>query len=143
MQAKRLSEITPTSASRMKMYRADSAWIKKLQGLVIADRIPKLLSELDHFLAAAFRSVNYVGPLRATAERFYRHQDLAVDEVDPQGANLAMFLMGLKQAEREEFSAWCQKNLGFSVEAKPVGAHVSINRLFGKKCGKKVRVLED
>jgi hypothetical protein len=126
-QVKRLAAITPTSSERAKSQRADSAWMKKLQGIVLADRIPQLLNEIDSFLAATFKSVSYIGPLRATAERFYRQQDLAVDEVDPQGANLAMFLMGLSSSGQAEFSKWCQQSIGFSVEAKQNGAHVSIN----------------
>ncbi len=126
-QVKKLAEITPTSLQRSRSQRADSAWMKKLHGLVLADRIPQLLNEIDSFLAATFKGVSYIGPLRATAERFYRQQDLAVDEVDPQGANLAMFLMGLSSSGQADFSDWCQQSIGFSVEAKPIGAHVSIN----------------
>ena len=134
-QVKKLAAITPTSSERAKSQRADSTWMKKLQGLVLADRIPQLLNEIDTFLAATFKGVSYIGPLRATAERFYRQQDLAVDEVDPQGANLAMFLMGLSSSGQTEFSDWCQKSIGFSVEAKPIGAHVSINLRDSKNGG--------
>jgi len=126
-QVKSFAAITPTSSERARIQRADSAWMKRLQGLVLADRTPQLLNEIDSFLAATFKGVSYIGPLRATAERFYRQQDLAVDEVDPQGANLAMFLMGLSTAGQAEFSSWCQKSIGFSVQAKPIGAHVSVN----------------
>ncbi len=124
---KTLSDTTPTSADRIRKYNSSSAWIKKLQGLVIVDRLPQMLNEIASFLESAFRHVAYVGPLRATAERFYRQQDLAVDEVDPQGANLAMYLMGLSDVEREAFSIWCKEHIGFSVSPAIVGAHVSIN----------------
>ena len=126
-QIKSVATITPTSAERAKYQISDSDWMKDLQGLVLADRTPQLLNVIDSFLAATFQGVSYIGPLRATAERFYRQQDLAVDEVDPQGANLAMFLMGLSPAGQAEFSKWCQKSIGFSVKASPVGAHVSVN----------------
>jgi len=125
-QFKKLAAITKTSTERAKRYRADSPWIKRLQGLVLADRAPELLNQIDAFLSATFSGVSYVGPLRATAQRFYRQQDLGVDEVDPQGANLAMFLMGLSAIDQTAFSDWCQQSIGFSVEAKAVGAHVSI-----------------
>lgn len=125
-QLKVLASTTKTSAARAKKYHVDSTWLKKLQGLVLADRAPQLLSQIDAFLSSTFGGVSYVGPLRATAQRFYRQQDLGVDEVDPQGANLAMFLMGLSAIDRAAFSDWCQKSIGFSVEAKTVGAHVSI-----------------
>ena len=126
-QVKNLARMTSTSSERANRESPNSAWMKRLHGIVLADRIPHLLNEIDSFLAATFKSVSYIGPLRATAERFYRQQDLAVDEVDPQGANLAMFLMGLSSSGQAEFSRWCQQSIGFSVEAKQNGAHVSIN----------------
>lgn len=125
-QVKFLASTTPTSRKRALKYTSDSPWVKDLQALVLVDRIPRLLNQIDEFLTKTFGSVSYIGPLRATAERFYRQQDLAVDEVDSQGANLAMFLMGLDMNGRASFSLWCQKNIGFSVEAEPVGAHVSV-----------------
>lgn len=121
------ARITTTSRLRANRIAVDSTWLKKLQGLLIADRAPRILNEIDRFLSATFMGVSYIGPLRATAERFYRQQDLAVDEVDSEGANLAMFLMGLSKKDRNEFSEWCTTNIGFSVEATTIGAHVSIN----------------
>lgn len=126
-QVRTVSPVTKTSSKRLKGFDADSPWVKDLQGLILADRCPQLLDSIDTFLSSVFREISYIKPLRATAERFYRHQDLAVDEVDPQGANLAMFLMGLNYEERRGFSDWCRDNIGFSVQAKPVGAHVSIH----------------
>ena len=124
---KTLASVTPTSAVRAKSEKIDSVWAKRLHELALVNRLPEILGLIDRFLSSTFGFVSYIGPLRATAERFYRQQDLAVDEVDPQGANLAMFLMGLTEARRDEFSNWCEENVGFSVKASPVGAHVSIH----------------
>ncbi len=125
-QVKALVPSTPNSQARAAEISGDPQWVKRLQGLLLADRLPYLLAEVDSFLATTFRSVRYIGPLRATAERFYRQQDLAVDEVDPQGANLAMFLMGLSDEGREAFSLWCHETVGFKVRAETVGSHVSL-----------------
>ena len=100
--------------------------IKKIQGLTLLSKLPFLMRIFDIYLTEVFQKVHYIGPLRATAQRFYRQQDLSVDEVDPQGANLAMFLMGLGPTKRAAFSTWCKKHLGFDLKAKINGAHVSI-----------------
>jgi energy-coupling factor transporter ATP-binding protein EcfA2 len=126
-QVRDLAATTRTSSQRAAMMNTSSKWLQDLQGLVLADRIPQLLNYIDSFLSKSFRNVSYIGPLRATAERYYRQQDLGVDEVDPQGTNLAMFLMGLSSSEQVAFSSWCETNIGFTVESKSIGSHVSIN----------------
>jgi len=100
--------------------------IDRLRKLVVVDRLPLLLEEISQMLAATFSGVRYMGPVRAVAQRFYRQQDLAVNEVDQAGENLAMFLMGLSYQRRKEFSTWCERNIGFRVEPRPDGAHVSV-----------------
>ena len=100
--------------------------MKGIRNWLLADALPGLLVEIDDALAVFFRPVRYIAPVRATAERYYRQQDLAVDEVDPQGANLAMFLQSLTLDEREHFSTWCTDQLGFSVRARTEGAHISL-----------------
>ena len=71
-------------------------------------------------------SVQYVTPIRASAERYYRMQGLSVEELDPQGTNLAMFLHSLSTREAKEFSDWTQKHMGFAVLSKGSEGHVSI-----------------
>lgn len=121
-----LAQVTAWSADKARRLTVHSPWLKRLQALVIADRLNMLLNRIDSYLASCLRGVRYIGPTRATAERFYRQQDLAVDEVDPQGSNLAMFMMGLNEEERSDFSSWCAQRLGFKIMPETEGSHVSI-----------------
>ncbi len=77
-------------------------------------------------LESSFRSVRYIAPLRATAERYYRHQDLQVDEIDHTGSNLAMLLKSLSDIEKKNFSNWTLEHFGFSVRADEQGLHYAI-----------------
>jgi predicted ATPase len=77
-------------------------------------------------LANFSKNISYIGPVRATAKRYYRTQDLAVDEVDYQGDNLAMFLRNLTDSEMESFSAWTLDNLGFKPSIKSSEGHISV-----------------
>lgn len=84
--------------------------------------------DLDDYLNAYFRQVHYIAPLRATAERYYRLRNLAIDEVDYQGKNLAVFLNGLSKARLRRFQQWTLKQFGFQVEPKSAGGHhLSVN----------------
>lgn len=64
--------------------------------------------------------------MRSTTERYYRFQDLQVDEIDHTGSNLAMLLNSLRPSEQKEFSLWTKDNFGFSVFVKEVGAHYAV-----------------
>lgn len=87
---------------------------------------PSILRMANQALSSYVLNVKYLEPLRATAERFYRRQDLAIDEIDSRGENIAMFLDSLSAREREDFGAWCESELGFNIAAMPEGGHVSI-----------------
>ncbi|MEN4749670.1 DUF3696 domain-containing protein [Pseudomonas sp. Ps21-P2] len=49
-----------------------------------------------------------------------------MEEIDPQGTNLAMFLNDLSPRAASDFANWTEKNLGFSLESKTSEGHVSI-----------------
>lgn len=97
-----------------------------VRDLIIANAVSPILSWCDNYMTDFVVNSNYIAPLRATAERYYRYQDLAVDEVDFQGQNLAMFLHSLTETEREEFSQWTQKHFGFTLKASSKGSHISL-----------------
>jgi hypothetical protein len=126
---KALSEVktaSPFTNKRINQYLQDDQWVRKLQGLLLADRFPHLINQLDSSLALLFKNITYMGPIRATASRYYRQQDLATDEVDAQGGNMAMFLANLSDDDREAFSRWCKEAMGFAVSVLPTTSHVSV-----------------
>lgn len=88
-------------------------------------------SQIDRYLDTYFRQVHYVAPLRATAERYYRLRNLAIDEVDYQGKNLPVFLNGLSAARLKSFQAWTQEHFGFQVQVKKEGGHLSVRIALG------------
>jgi predicted ATPase len=94
-------------------WTTDDMQFQELQNLIIANAVPLILERCDDLITGFSRRVSYIGPVRATASRFYRMQDLAVDEVDPQGVNLPMFLRNLTDSEMQRFSDWTSKNFGF------------------------------
>lgn len=84
------------------------------------------IKTINNELVRIFTGVKYIAPLRATTERYYRFQDLQVDEIDHTGSNLAMLLNSLKPNEQREFSNWTRENFGFSVIVKSEGAHYAV-----------------
>ncbi|MEX1366304.1 MAG: AAA family ATPase [Nannocystaceae bacterium] len=68
----------------------------------------------------------YLGPFRAEPQRTYRPQGVAVDQLDPRGANLAMFLMALSDEERSDLDQYLRGILDFSVHTEQVGGQISL-----------------
>ena len=82
--------------------------------------------QIDQYLDRYFRQVHYIAPLRATAERYYRLRNLAIDDVDYQGKNLAVFINGLSKQRLSNFQEWTTEQFGFKVETERGGGHLSV-----------------
>ena len=86
----------------------------------------KIISEIDEYILQYFKQVHYIAPLRATAERYYRLRNLAVDEVDYQGKNLAIFINSLTSKQIKEFHEWTNEHFGFTVSTNKSRGHLSL-----------------
>ncbi|MCR9026343.1 AAA family ATPase [Aeromonas caviae] len=86
-----------------------------------------LLRDIDHCLELFFSNVTYINPLRASAERYYRKQDLSIDNIDSRGANLPFFLNSLPINELKNLNEWLNKNLDIEVLIMSTDGHVMIN----------------
>ena len=82
------------------------------------------VSDLD--IEFFYRNSSYIAPVRAEANRFYRNEDLRVDDIDAYGKNLAEFLMALTSTQKKEFEEFCKSLLGLKVSAKRETGHNSI-----------------
>ena len=97
-----------------------------IRDLIIGSTVSDLLMVLDNYILNFAGNSRYIAPLRATAERYYRIQNLAVDELDFQGQNLAMFLRNLSGSELRRFQEWTQTNFGFTPEVSASSGHISL-----------------
>jgi predicted ATPase len=97
-----------------------------LENHALIARINSFLELFDGALNQYFSGVKYIEPLRATAQRYYRKQELAVAEIDSKGENLAMFLDSLHSYQLQNFNHWTMENFGFSARTENQGGHVTI-----------------
>ena len=81
---------------------------------------------IESYIRTYFSNVHYIAPLRATAERYYRLRNLAVDEIDYQGKNLAVFLNSLSNKKLQNFQQWTMEHFGFSVTKSTSEGHLSL-----------------
>ncbi|TKG92008.1 hypothetical protein EYV94_20565 [Puteibacter caeruleilacunae] len=98
-----------------------------LYNYFILSNLNHLLAEVDSYLSTYFGQVYYVAPVRATAERYYRIQGLAVNSIDPRGINLPMFLENQSKTDFLKFQKWTLENFKFEPIVSKEGGHLSIS----------------
>jgi hypothetical protein len=98
-----------------------------------AVRFFRLYAAAAEQVSEIFRGVVYIGPARSRSERYYRYQELAVSEIDPDGTNFPMFLNSLHPAQMERFSDWVENLFGFGVNVSRKEGHLSINVEYATK----------
>jgi predicted ATPase len=101
-------------------------YIQHMSDLICARDFNFIIEGVSDYLTDFFGKVQYINPMRATAERYYRIQGLSVDEIDSQGRNLSMFLSNLSEKEIEDFAQWTSSALGAEIRPKITEGHVSI-----------------
>jgi predicted ATPase len=99
----------------------------ELRDALILSGLFDIFKKSNKYLSLTALNSRYIAPLRAQVERYYRMQDLSVDEVDFQGQNLAMYLYALSTEKRKNIKIWSLEHFGFYPLAKKNGGHVSLS----------------
>ena len=85
------------------------------------------LPDINKYLSDYFSHVHYIAPVRATAERYYRLRNTAIDDIDHQGKNLAIFLNSLSKERLLAFQTWTTDHFGFKTFVQRESGHLSVN----------------
>lgn len=103
-----------------------SGWTRALQEALFSRHVFQRLKRAEELVEQLAQRAAYLGPFRAMPERSYRHQSVAVEQLDPRGANLAMFVSALEDRERRSLNAFLSKWLNFKVYARRAGAQYAL-----------------
>lgn len=109
-----------------KMTDASIEKLQRIVSIIMLSYAYSFFSEIDDYISRYFKQVHYIAPVRATAERYYRLRNLAVNEVDYQGKNLAVFINSLSKKELEQFGEWTNELFGFAIEKNKSKGHISL-----------------
>lgn len=132
-----LNERSDIKVALIKIFKNNKTFMKNLEKmendicdivyqLSLSANISSLLLNINNDIENTFKNIKYIAPLRATAERYYRHQDLQVKEIDHTGSNLAMLLRSFSKKENDLFTQWTTKNFGFQVKVEEQGLHYAL-----------------
>lgn len=85
-----------------------------------------LLNAVNGYFNSMAENFSYVLPLRAIMNRYYRFQNRAVDQIDPDGDNLAMYLNSLSDDKKKAFNKWLDSTFHFEIGVKKSEGHVEM-----------------
>ena len=102
-----------------------------LNGMYILMHLNDIIESINYYLFDISSGITYVRPLRVSTERYYRYQNYAVDEIESDGKNLAMYLANLSDRQMIKFTDWTSKLFGFSIVVLKHEGHVELQILEG------------
>lgn len=103
-----------------------SDWARKLRRARFCLEKVVRAATLSEALDDVAARTAWLGPFRAIPERSYRPQNVAVEQLDPRGANLPMFLAALTPEELRLLNEFLKKELSFGVDVKQDGANLAM-----------------
>ena len=114
--------------------RICSRWKKDIDGEILNQlydlsyyfNINNIIDSINISLLQLAENITYIGPLREATERYYRFQNYAVDEIDPDGSNLAMYLYNLEDQEKKNLNEWITRVFDFQINVVSDGGHVEL-----------------
>lgn len=98
----------------------------KINDYIIATKINTIISELNQSISMDMKQTNYVKPIRAMVDRYYRVQGISIDELDADGTNLPMILYNMKPEELDKFEKWSKEKFGVVFSVTQGIGHVSL-----------------
>lgn len=113
-------------ASRMAKWSFEHTDFKKIKEQILFCGFDRIVDQVSDYMQAYFMTSRYITPLRAAADRYYRVQNTSIEELDPNGSNLAMFLHAKRKEDIDEINAWLKNEIGFSIEMSSTHGHASI-----------------
>lgn len=105
----------------------NSAFEHFVNALLIV-QIMEITESVDSAFRADLEDVHYIKPFRATAERYYRQQNLAVNNLESDGHNMAMYVSNMYKSQKikRNFQEWTNRAFGFVLESHTQAGHVSL-----------------
>ena len=103
----------------------NSAFVRINEHAVISE-LPMLLEEINASLINETNNMQYLKPIRASANRYYRVQGVSIEQLDSDGSNIPMILYNLTNDELESFEKWCNDKLHVVFSVKNESGHVSL-----------------
>lgn len=122
-----------------KSFNNNSEW-RVFSALIDLYSVISNTMDINLQITSNLKNVRYVAPLRASTERYYRYQDLSIDEIDHRGENIGMFLTNIPRKWRKNLDEWTNSYFGFVIDESTSSSHIAINLKYNE--GKSTNVAD-
>lgn len=84
------------------------------------------LDSINAELVSFFENLEYIAPLRAPGQRFFRNKGLQVSKIDSNGNNLGEYIDSLSGSLKRSYDAYLERVLGIKINIKKGAGHQSL-----------------
>lgn len=121
---KSIKRINPQKFERMKDTHKR---FERINNLIISSKLQEIIERINQSVNIDMRNTNYVKPIRAMVDRFYRVQGISIDELDADGSNLPMILRNMDaNGKLHEFEMWSKEKFGVVFSVTQGEGHISL-----------------
>lgn len=100
----------------VKSWEVDTQEFTNIYNYFLLLKINSIIDTLNNAIAIFYHRCDYIAPMRAEADRYYRIQGLQVQSIDASGHNLLEFIASLKPKEKESLDSFVKSILNITVD---------------------------
>lgn len=104
----------------------DNSTFKKLYDNILGLYVLNNWYYISSYVSTVFTSCDYIAPLRAEANRYYRNVGMQVDRVDSYGRNLAEFIDSLTVTQKQSYDSYIADTIRSKILVRNNTGHQSI-----------------
>lgn len=128
---------------RLNGYKKDDIEINDfdhIYNLALLYNLNVIIDIINIYMMDQADKIEFIRPLRATAERYYRKRNISVNRITPNGDNIAIFFLRLKKENKlKDFNDWLQNNdMGFVVNLEEEGGMIEMKIVEDGKDGRNI-----
>lgn len=121
-----LASLKKLNPNKFKKMSAEDEEFILVNNYILAAEISNLIETINESISFDIRQTNYVKPIRAMVDRYYRVQGISIEELDADGSNLPMILHNMSKGDLKNFEKWCMDKFGVVFSVNSSEGHISL-----------------
>lgn len=114
--------------NRIKKEGVELGDLNHIYNLALFANVNDIIDHVNYYMLELSNRIEFIQPLRAPAERYYRKRNISVNKITPSGDNVAMFMLRLqKEGLLAKFNQWLNDNeMFFEVDLNEEGGFIEL-----------------
>lgn len=114
--------------NRIKKEGVELGNLNHIYNLALFANVNDIIDHVNYYMLELSNRIEFIQPLRAPAERYYRKRNISINKITPSGDNVAMFMLRLqKEGLLANFNQWLNDNeMFFEVDMNEEGGFIEL-----------------